>query len=260
MPAALTSRFLPSFEIKSTNLPVLVLELKTPDLNHLANDLSLRFGEMPDFFDQDGVVVDLSRLNQTLDTANPLAFDTPQDFAQLAALLRGYQLRVVGVRGGSLRQTAAALAAGLVQAPGITSACSAPSTAATAATRQGPAPMPALAAGALVIDKPLRCGQQVYARGRDLIVMAMVNAGAEIIADGHIHVYAPLRGRAVAGAQGNGNARIFALAMASELICIAGVYSTGDAPMHEAAFGKAAQVSLLPGPDGDRLVMDVMHG
>ncbi|WP_439114119.1 septum site-determining protein MinC [Hydrogenophaga sp.] len=256
MTAALTSRFIPSFEIKSTNLPVLVLELKTPDLTRLGHDLLLRFGEMPDFFDHDGVVVDLSRLNPPLDAAHRSAFEAPQDFAALTTLLHGYQLRVLGVRGASVRQTAAALAAGLVQAPGITSACSPPA----AQARPSPAPMPELPAGALVIDKPLRCGQQVYARGRDLIVMAMVNAGAEVIADGHIHVYAPLRGRAIAGARGNGDARIFALAMASELICIAGVYSTGDAPMYEASFGKAAQVSLLPGPQGDHLVVDVIHG
>ncbi|OGB82995.1 MAG: septum site-determining protein MinC, partial [Burkholderiales bacterium RIFCSPLOWO2_12_FULL_67_210] len=110
--------------------------------------------------------------------------------------------------------------------------------------------------GALVIDKPLRSGQQVYARGRDLVVMAMVNPGAEVIADGHIHVYAPLRGKAIAGARGNVDARIFALAMAPELISIAGIYRTSEVALPEAIQGKPAQVRLLPGPDGDKLVID----
>ncbi len=66
---------------------------------------------------------------------------------------------------------------------------------------------------ALVIDRPVRSGQQIYARGRDLVVLAMVNPGAEVIADGHIHVHAPLRGRAIAGARGDTSARIFALDM-----------------------------------------------
>jgi septum formation inhibitor MinC len=73
----------------------------------------------------------------------------------------------------------------------------------------------------LVIDRPLRSGQQVYARGGDLVVMAAVNFGAEVIADGHIHVYAPLRGRAIAGARGNTAARIFSTCMEPQLVAIA---------------------------------------
>jgi septum site-determining protein MinC len=112
------------------------------------------------------------------------------------------------------------------------------------------------APGALVIDKPLRSGQQIYARGRDLVVMAMVNPGAEVIADGHIHVYAPLRGKAIAGARGDADARIFALSMAPELISIAGIYRTSEVPLPESIQGKAAQVRLVPGPDGDKLTID----
>ncbi|MFZ2828600.1 septum site-determining protein MinC, partial [Hydrogenophaga sp.] len=121
-----------------------------------------------------------------------------------------------------------------------------------------PAAPPAPAAGAMVIDKPLRSGQQVYARGRDLVVMAMVNPGAEVIADGHIHVYAPLRGKAIAGARGNADARIFALAMSPELISIAGIYRTSEKPLPPEVQGKPAQVRLTPGPDGDKLVVDAI--
>ncbi len=71
---------------------------------------------------------------------------------------------------------------------------------------------------------PVRSGQQVYARGGDLVVLAPVNAGAEVVADGSIHVYAPLRGRALAGVRGGREARVFALELAPELVAIAGIY------------------------------------
>ena len=107
---------------------------------------------------------------------------------------------------------------------------------------------------ALVIDKPLRSGQQIYAKGRDLVVLAMVNPGAEVMADGHIHVYAPLRGKAIAGAKGDSNARIFTTCLEAELIAIAGVYRTSDTPLPNTVLSKPAQVRL----EQDRLVMSPM--
>ena len=118
--------------------------------------------------------------------------------------------------------------------------------------------VPVAGPGTMVIDKPLRSGQQVYARGRDLVVMAMVNPGAEVIADGHIHVYAPLRGKAIAGARGNADARIFALGMAPELISIAGIYRTSEVALPESIQGRTAQVRLVPGPDGDKLLIEAI--
>ena len=108
---------------------------------------------------------------------------------------------------------------------------------------------------ALVIEKPLRSGQQIYARGRDLVVLSMVNAGAEVIADGHIHVYAPLRGKAIAGARGNTEARILAMSLEPELISIAGVYRTAEVPLPDNLRAKPAQVRLVGGAEG-KLVMD----
>jgi septum site-determining protein MinC len=99
----------------------------------------------------------------------------------------------------------------------------------------------------LVIDKPLRSGQQVYAKGGDLIVLAAVNAGAEVIADGNIHVYGPLRGKAVAGSRGNVDARIFSTCLEPELIAIAGVYRTTETPIPPDVAGKPAQVRLVDG-------------
>ena len=100
----------------------------------------------------------------------------------------------------------------------------------------------------------MRSGQQVYARGGDLIVAAAVNFGAEIIADGSIHVYAPLRGRAIAGARGDTGARIFALAMEPQLVSIAGVYRTVDAPLPDDVWSRPAQVRLAD----DRLQIDAL--
>ena len=115
--------------------------------------------------------------------------------------------------------------------------------------------VPAAGGGsAMVIDKPLRSGQHVYAKGRDLVVLAMVNPGAEIMADGHIHVYAPLRGKAIAGARGDESARIFTACLEAELISIAGTYRTSDTPLPDDVAGKPAQITL----QGDKLVMQRM--
>jgi septum site-determining protein MinC len=152
----------------------------------------------------------------------------------------------------------AALGAGLAPAPDLVSApppaprlSRVPEPATGAAE---PAPAGALVS-ALVIDKPLRSGQQVYARGRDLVILSMVNAGAEVVADGHIHVYAPLRGKAIAGARGNTEARIISLCLEPELISIAGVYRTSEVPLPADVLSRPTQVRLVGGAEG-KLVMD----
>ena len=96
----------------------------------------------------------------------------------------------------------------------------------------------------LVVEKPIRTGQQVYAENADLIVLGLVNEGAEVIADGHIHIYAPLRGRALAGASGDQNARIFAQSMQAELVSIAGIYRTFDQQLPPHLHRQAVQVYL----------------
>ena len=106
------------------------------------------------------------------------------------------------------------------------------------------APPATITANTMVVDTPVRAGQRVYARGADLVIMAVVNPGAEVIADGSIHVYAPLRGRALAGASGNSAARIFSLSMEAELVSIAGVYRTFDEGWSATLAGKPAQIRL----------------
>jgi septum site-determining protein MinC len=234
MTVALAGRTPATFEIKSATLPLVALLLKSTDLALLAQELQERFGELPEFFDHDPMVIDLG----------PLRGDGEIDFGELVHLLKGYRVLPVGVKGGSDAQMEAALGHGLAAAGEMVArAPSAPASAPTpAAPQAGREEQPP--AGALVIDRPLRSGQQVYARGRDLVVLAMVNAGAEVIADGHIHVYAPLRGKAIAGARGDAAARIFTLCLEPELVSIAGVYRTSEVPWPEPLHGKPAQIRL----------------
>ncbi|WP_439589234.1 septum site-determining protein MinC [Hydrogenophaga sp.] len=252
MSVALAGNTPATFEIKSAQLPLVALMLKSSDLQRLGEELAQRFGDMPDFFDHDPVVIDLHPLNVAEANALP-------DFGALQTLLRQYRLMPLAVRGGTIEQTRLAIAAGLTPTPEASVLRTPPAAALTEiAVPTEPAPQPLPIPGAMVIDKPLRSGQQVYARGRDLVVMAMVNPGAEVIADGHVHVYAPLRGKAIAGARGNNDARIFTLGMAPELVSIAGIYRTSEVPWPSTLLGKPAQVRLVPGPEGDRLVVDAI--
>ena len=246
-----------SFEIKSAQLPLVALLLKTADLGQLAEEMTQRYGDIPDFFDHDPLLVDLSPLQ-----AGEQA-DSPVDFPALISLLRRFRLAPVAVRGGNDAQAAAAELAGLMPAQDATvqrsAAARTPEAPVQQAAPAASAPVPTAPPSALVIDKPLRSGQQVYARGRDLVVLAMVNPGAEVIADGHIHVYAPLRGKAIAGARGNAEARIFAMSMDPELISIAGIYRTSDTPLPAEVLGKPGQVRLVSGPEGDKLVIESLN-
>jgi len=239
-----------TFELKSAQLPLVSLLLKSTDVAHLSAEWDAHYGDNPGFFDKDPLVIDLSHLT---DPGIP-------DFKSLLALFKSHQVCPIAVKGGSPAQLAAAVAAGLVVAQDVVlqhaPAPTEPPPAPPAPVPEAAPVAPPAALPALVLDKPLRSGQQVYARGRDLVVLAMVNPGAEVIADGHIHVYAPLRGKAIAGARGNGDARIFAMSLEAELISIAGIYRTSDVPLPPDVAGKPAMVSLQPGPDGEKLVME----
>jgi septum site-determining protein MinC len=236
-----------SFDLKSASLPLITVVLKTPNLATLSQELQARFGETPDFFDEDPAVIVLTQIAQD---------PTPLSFSVLLTLLKHYRLRPFGIHGGSLAHKETAAAVGLMDLPEISSsAVAVPGDAPAPAPAPAPAAAPAVAApasGTMVIDRPLRSGQQVYARGCDLIVLQAVNFGAEIIADGNIHVYAPLRGRAIAGARGNTDARIFSTCMEAQLISIAGIYRTSEVALPADVLGKPAQVRLA----GESLVLD----
>jgi septum site-determining protein MinC len=229
------------FDLKSATLPLMALVLKTANLSILGQELEARYGDTPDFFDHDPVVINLVQVE---DEALPI------DFKLLCTLLHSYRMHAIAVHGGNAAQRAAAVAVGLVDAPDISHAQPMPAPAPVPV--QAEVAPPAVAPGTVVIDKPLRSGQQVYARGGDLVVLAVVSFGAEVLADGNVHVYAPLRGRAIAGAKGNTEARIFSTCLEAQLVSIAGTYRTSEIPLPADVLGKAAQIRLV----GEKLVME----
>ncbi len=237
------------FEFKSATLPLIAVILKTSDLDVLAEALDAQLADSPDFFEQEPVVIDLSLLQESGD-------EGVIDFAALRGLLARHQTQPIAVRGGNEAQHAAARAAGLSVAAMPSAAAprppappaEAPASEAPQIVREVPVP----ANGTLLIDKPLRSGQQVYARGGDVVVTAIVSFGAEVIADGNVHVYAPLRGKAIAGARGNTEARIFSTCMEAQLVAVAGIYRTNEVPLPDTVLGKPAQVRL----DGKKISID----
>jgi len=240
------------FEFKSATLPLIAVILKTTDLGVLAEALDAQLADSPDFFEQEPVVIDLSQLPEA--SAEGGAGD-PLDFEALRGLLARHQTQPIAVRGGSEAQHAAARAAGLV----VTDMPAAPPPRPAEPPPATPSPAPQIvrevpvpANGTLLIDRPLRSGQQVYARGGDVIVTAVVSHGAEVIADGNVHVYAPLRGKAIAGARGNTEARIFSTCLEAQLVAVAGIYRTSEVPLPDTVLAKAAQIRL----DGKKIVIE----
>ena len=232
------------FDLRSSSLSLLALILQTLDLALLEQDFSQQTAEAPGLFDHEAVVLDLAAVRNA---SEPLRAD------ELLALMRRHGLLPVAARGGSPEQMAALLEAGLPEAEAAPRAPTEPATAVVAATATATATAPVMApVPTLVIERPLRSGQQVYARGGDLVVLAAVSFGAEAIADGSIHVYGPLRGRAIAGARGDGAARIYSTCMEPQLIAIAGTYRTTDTPLDDAVRGKAAFARL----DGSALSVE----
>jgi septum site-determining protein MinC len=263
----------PAFKIMNATLPIFVLHIQTSDLEVFKREVGVRAAQAPEFFQATPVVLSLAAVAET---------EFAPDWLDLCAFLRGLGMRPAGIMDASDAQRDAALAAGLAQFPDrvsrakpadtepeavadeLAEASNAPALAAT--QTQLPLAAPASVAAvqtkpsdrlgsgerrpAMVIDKPVRTGQRIHADGTDLIVLAVVSAGAELIADGDIHVYAPLRGRALAGARGNTAARIFSQSMEAELVSIAGNFKIlEDVPA--ALKGKPTQVFL----DHDKVVM-----
>ena len=237
----------PCYDIKSADLSLVALLLKTTDIQAVSLALQQQLAETPGFFDEDPVVVDVGALG--------LENDQTLDLQALMVVLREHQLVPLAIKGAHEALLLKAKGLGLVDASDARIRRSLP---VEQPLTPAPEPAPVVAAtpwGAMVIDKPLRSGQQVYAKGRDLIVMGMVNAGAEVIADGHIHVYGALRGKALAGARGHADAQIFAQVMEPELISIAGVYRTSENALPKEVLGKAAHVCLQSGAEGDKLLI-----
>lgn len=234
-------------QFKGTALKIIQAQVRTTEIAALHAALADLTGNSPDFFENDLAVLDFSGAENLPATA---------DWPAIRQLLRASGLHAAATLGLPADQAAAAEQAGL---PAISAnALSRPSRAKApeAAPEPEPAPPPAAAAPpvqavapapaprTVTLDKPLRSGQRFYARGCDLIVTAMVSAGAEVIADGNIHVYAPLRGRALAGASGDRSARIFTTSLEAELVSVAGLYRTFEAGVPPELARQPATISL----------------
>lgn len=238
-------------QFKGTALKIIQAQLRTADVALLHAALAELTGNSPDFFENDLAVLDFSNAESLPESA---------DWPAIRQLLRASGLHAAATLGLPEGLAAAAEQAGL---PTISaSALSRPARAKAAeaappppalaeptplpAQEAAPAPVPAPepAPRTIILDKPLRSGQRFYAKGCDLIVTAMVSAGAEVIADGNIHVYAPLRGRALAGASGDKSARIFTTSLEAELVSVAGLYRTFEAGVPADLARQPATVSL----------------
>jgi septum site-determining protein MinC len=216
------------------------------DQEKLSSALAQITGGTPDYFEDEFTVIDLANL---LPPPAPGSID----WSELIALFKSHRLNPVAVRNAPAALEDEIRAQGL-SIDGMEQARTFELTPPPSPPKAEPEPAPVVSAPAnataqstattMIIDTPVRSGQRIYARGSDLVVMATVNAGAEIIADGSIHVYAPLRGRALAGASGNGEARIIATAMQAELVSIAGVYRTFENGWPNELAGKPVQVLL----------------
>jgi len=238
-------------EIKISTVVAIAVILNEAVLATLETALKEMTGGTPDFFDDEFAIIDVENIaNEAL------------DWAAIIALFKSCGLNAVAVRNAAEQRHAEIRAHGLSidvvskakpEIPQDASASAeAPAPAAVSVkpepqTVPTPATMPAAVEHipAMIIDTPVRAGQRIYARGCDLIITASVNNGAEVIADGSIHIYAPLRGRALAGARGNTSARIFATAMEAELVSIAGIYQTFDAGFPKLAANQPVQIKLV---------------
>lgn len=260
----------PAIELKGSVFTLPVLCIRSSDLDAIDVLLAERLSKSPQFFENAPIVVDLEALRDSPD---------PIDFGGFVHLMRARHLFPVGVQNGSARQNEAAMAAGLAVLKGramkeLPKAASWRKGASGKSAKESISefepeieasasepPQPPAASDpihappsniAKVVHQPVRSGQRVIARNGDLIVLAAVNAGAEIIAEGNIHVYAPLRGRALAGVSGDTDARIFCQQMEAELVAVAGNYRVFEDNMPPEIRGKAVQVFL----NGEQLVVE----
>jgi septum site-determining protein MinC len=145
------------------------------------------------------------------------------DLALLVHQLRAVGMQPIGVADGPLREAAVAMGLAVLADASPTRAARSAAPSPPAATQQA-----ASRRRTQIVDRPVRSGQQVYAEGADIIVTGAVSAGAEIIADGCVHVYGPVRGRVIAGARGDVQARVFCRKFDAELVAVAGVYAIAE--------------------------------
>lgn len=197
------------FQFKASFLPCTILQLTRYDLEGLEEQLITTIQKAPNFFSGSPVVIDLEKI-KTFHNIN---------FAAIKRILTTNGMAPIGVRGGDASQHEAALKEGLPTLAMTKLSVAEPVKTKPEEQRNQPTK---------IVSSPIRSGVQVYAKECDLIVTTAVSPGAELFADGNIHVYGILRGRALAGVQGNKEARIFCRSLDAELVSIAGYYLTKE--------------------------------
>jgi septum site-determining protein MinC len=256
-----------AFELEGMVAALSVLRLISTDLEAIARELDQKITQSPVLFKGAPVVLDLTELGGPDDPTAAAKAPASRAFrlAPLVQLLKGKGLIPVAVRatGASYREEAAATGLGIFDSDQRASARRS-STRKTgqdsaqpgegASAGESAASMGSASQSAMVLTQPLRAGQIVYAEARDVVALAAVNPGGELIADGNVHVYAPLRGRALAGARGDEQARIFCQRLEADLVSVAGVYLSAD-ELPQDKIGKPVQISLR---NGELVVADLI--
>lgn len=249
------------FQIRGQLYALVTLRVVDPDNHQFFMELHKEIGRAPDFYKNAPVVIDVG----------PISDRNPTNLAEFARRLRQLQMVPVGIQNGSEDWNRVAINAGLCLFPPGRPA----SGQKAPATDDRPAPVsrdarsepdvtaaqpprPAAASqavshrtGAKIVSEPVRAGQQIYAKNADLVVLAQVQPGAELMADGNIHIYGTLRGRAHAGVGGDASARIFCRSMEAQLISIAGIYLVND-EIEQQFLGQPVQI----GCQNETIVME----
>lgn len=226
----------PNFQLKGSAVTAIVLELYQYDTQAFRDALQEKVSQAPALFTASPIVVQLDKLESTLDPA------------LLATLLQDCQS--CGLQPMALRlndeQAEQLTELPLPRLPALNSRSRTiepePSKATSEVVVKTVVEEKIIERASKIVTRPVRSGQQVYAEGTDLIILAPVSEGAEILADGSIHVYGPLRGRALAGVKGNTQARVFCQSLEAELISIAGNFKLSDALRAE-RWKQAAHIS-----------------
>lgn len=232
-------------DLRGASFTLLVLRMTDPKDDTLYAALADRVAQAPSFFRHAPVVVDLAALAEA----------PPINLAEVGRRLRQHGLVPVGVQNATAEQNKAAVNAGFsVLREGSAAPISLDDEGAgTGVELRAVAPVsddrPPAGTLTRVVTQPVRSGQQVYAQGGDLVVLASTSPGAELLADGHIHVYGALKGRALAGVSGDQSARIFCHKLDADLVSIAGTWQVRE-DLPEEHIGKPVQISLA----GDRVV------
>jgi septum site-determining protein MinC len=216
-------------------LAITVLELARNDLDGLDRQLAAKVAQAPNFFSNAPLVLALDKL-----PPGEGAVDLPG----LMRVCRQHGLRTLAIRASRIEDIAAAIAIDIPVLPPSGARERPLETAEPVAPKKPEKPPEPTVKPTRVITTPVRGGQQIYAQGGDLVVVSSVSPGAELLADGNIHVYGPMRGRALAGVKGDTKARIFCQQLSAELISIAGHYKVSEDLRRDPLWGSGVQVSL----------------